>query len=45
VQPTQEERIRFTTWIDSNGQYYGTYFGKKNLRYKDEPDFRIVPEL
>ncbi|MCL2710640.1 MAG: hypothetical protein FWE95_07150 [Planctomycetaceae bacterium] len=45
VQPTREEMIRFTTWIDSNGQYYGTYFGKKNLRYKDEPDFRIVPEL
>ena len=44
VQPTLEERIRFTTWIDSNGQYYGTYFGRKNLRYKDEPDFRIVPE-
>jgi len=39
-----EERIRLTTWIDSNGQYYGTYFGKKNLKYKGEPDFRIVPE-
>ncbi len=40
---TPEERIRLTTWIDSNGQYYGTYFGKKNLKYKDEPDFRIIP--
>jgi hypothetical protein len=41
----QEDRIRLTTWIDSNGQYYGTYFGKKNLRYKDDPEFRVVPEL
>jgi len=42
---TLEERIRLTTWIDSNGQYYGTYFGKKNFRYRDEPDFRVLPEL
>ncbi len=41
---TPEERIRLTTWIDSNGQYYGTYFGKKNLKFKDDPDFRIVPK-
>ena len=45
VEPTFEERIRLTTWIESNGQYYGTYFGKKNIRYKDDQDFRIVPEL
>ena len=36
------ERIRVTTWIDSNGQYYGTYFGHKNLQYKDQADFRQV---
>ncbi|MGL4593176.1 MAG: hypothetical protein ACRCUY_00440, partial [Thermoguttaceae bacterium] len=35
-----EDWIRLTTWIDSNGQYYGTYFGRKNLKYKDHPDFR-----
>lgn len=39
---TPEERIRVTTWIDSNGQYYGSYYGRKNLRYKDHPDFRPV---
>lgn len=38
-----EDRIRLTTWVDSNGQYYGTYFGRKNLRYKDHPDFRPLP--
>jgi hypothetical protein len=45
VKMPQEDRIRLTTWIDSNGQYYGTYFGKKNLQYKDDPEFRVVPEL
>ena len=42
VNLTPEERIRVTTWIDSNGQYYGTYYGHKNLQYKDLPDFRQV---
>ena len=35
--------IRLTTWVDSNGQYYGTYYGRKNLQYKDHPNFRPVP--
>jgi hypothetical protein len=37
-----EERIRVTTWIDSNGQYYGSYFGRKNLRHQDHANFRPV---
>ncbi|MGL6225339.1 MAG: hypothetical protein ACRC10_01790 [Thermoguttaceae bacterium] len=39
-----EDWIRLTTWIDSNGQYYGTYYGKKNLQYRGDPDFRPVPK-
>ena len=39
---TPHERIRVTTWIDSNGQFYGSYFGRKNLRYKDHRNFRPV---
>ena len=42
VNLTPEERIRVTTWLDCNGQYYGSYFGRKNLQYKDRPDFRPV---
>ncbi|MDR0521500.1 MAG: hypothetical protein LBH00_06570 [Planctomycetaceae bacterium] len=38
-----EDMIKITTWADSNGQYYGTYFGRKNLKYKGLPDFRPVP--
>lgn len=37
-----EERIRMTTWMDSNGQYYGSYYGRKNLQYKDHPNFRPI---
>jgi len=40
---TREEFIRIVTWIDANAPYYGTHRGKKNLKWKDEPDFRPLP--
>jgi len=35
-----EELLLITNWIDTNCQYYGSYYGKRNLSYKDEEDFR-----
>jgi hypothetical protein len=35
-----EELLRVTNWIDTNCQYYGTYWGRKNLCYRAHPDFR-----
>jgi len=40
VQLTREEFIRLVTWVDSNAQYYGSYYGRRNLRYRDHPNFR-----
>ena len=40
---TPEERIRVTNWVDTNAQYYGMYWGRKNLRYRDHPNFRPRP--
>jgi len=40
---TQAEFIKITTWIDANAPYYGTYRGKKELKYKDDPEFRLPP--
>ena len=40
VELSQEEQIRIPTWIDSNGQYHGAYYGRKNLTHKDHPNFR-----
>jgi hypothetical protein len=45
VELSQEEMIRIATWIDSNAQYYGTYFGKKNIKYRQDEDFRPVPTI
>jgi len=40
---TREEFIKIVTWIDSNAPYYGTHRGKKNIKWKDDPDFRPLP--
>jgi hypothetical protein len=40
---TREEFIRIVTWIDTNVPYYGTHEGKKNLKWRDDSDFRPVP--
>jgi len=40
-----EELLKITNWVDTNAQYHGSYFGRRNLRYRDLPDFRPVPTL
>ncbi len=42
VQLSPAERIRVTTWIDSNGQFHGSYYGRKNLRFAEHPNFRPI---
>ena len=37
--------IKLTTWVDSNAQYYGSYYGRRNLKYKDHPNFRPIPTV
>jgi len=40
---TRAEFIRLVTWVDANAPYFGTHRGKKNLKWKDAPDFRPLP--
>jgi len=42
---SQEEWIRLVTWIDCGAPYYGSYYGRRNLSYQGQPDFRPVPTL
>ena len=42
---SREEWISLVTWIDCGAPYYGSYFGRRNLAYKGEPDFRPVPTV
>ncbi len=39
------EFVKLVTWIDTNGQYYGSYFGHRNVRYKGLANFRPHPTL
>ena len=38
-----EDLLKLTHWIDTNGQFYGMYWGRKQLQYKDHPNFRPKP--
>ena len=40
---TREELLKISNWVDTNGQFYGMYWGRKNLQYKGHPNFRPVP--
>ena len=40
---TREEFIKIVTWIDADVPFYGTHRGKKDIKCKDEPDFRPLP--
>lgn len=40
VSLTPEELLKVTNWIDTNAQYYGSYWGKRNVRYQNDADFR-----
>jgi hypothetical protein len=45
VRLSEKDWARLVTWVDANGPYYGSYFGRRNLTYKDLPDFRPVPTI
>jgi len=45
VKLPREDFIRLVTWVDANAPYYGSYFGRRNLAWRDRPDFRPVPTL
>jgi hypothetical protein len=37
---TKEEILKITNWIDTNCQYYGTYYGRRDVQFKEHPDYR-----
>ena len=40
---SKEELLKITNWVDTNSQYYGMYWGRKNISHKEHPNFRPVP--
>jgi hypothetical protein len=43
IQLSEAERVRITTWVDTNCQYYGSYWGRRNLDHAGLPDYRPAP--
>jgi hypothetical protein len=42
IEITPAELLKVTNWLDTNCQFYGAYWGRRNLRYRGMPDFRPV---
>jgi len=40
-----EDSVKISTWVDANAVYYGSYWGRRDIRYKDHPNFRPVPSF
>ena len=45
VKLPMEDWIKLVTWLDTGAPYYGSYYGRRNLRYQGQPDFRPVPTI
>jgi len=35
--------VKIVSWIDANGVYYASYWGRRDLKYKEHRNFRIEP--
>jgi len=42
---SQAELVRIATWIDTNGVYHGSYWGRIVPPHRDHPNYRPVPTL
>ena len=45
VHLSTEEWVRLVTWIDCGAPYYGSYFGRRHLKYQGQNDFRPIPTV
>jgi len=43
IKLSREEMLKLTTWVDANAQYYGSWYGRREIEYKDHPYFRPTP--
>ena len=32
--------LKISNWVDANCQYYGSYWGRRHVKFKNHPDFR-----
>jgi hypothetical protein len=44
VKLEREEFARLVSWIDANAPYYGTYAGRRNVKWKGTAEYRPEPQ-
>jgi len=37
--------VRLATWVDASGVFYGSYWGRRHIDYRDHPFFRPEPSF
>jgi len=37
---SEAEKLVIVNWLDINGQYHPSYWGRLHTRFQDEPDYR-----
>ena len=37
------ELLKITNWVDTNAQFYGSWYGRRHIQHKDHPNFRPTP--
>jgi hypothetical protein len=42
VELPRSAKIRIWNWLDTNGQFYGSYWGRRNTRYRGHPNYRPI---
>lgn len=38
---TATEKAKVARWVDTNCQYYGSYWGRRNIQFRNHPNYRI----
>ena len=39
------ELLQITNWVDTNCQYYGTYYGRRDSLFRNHPDYRTEYDI
>jgi hypothetical protein len=45
IRLSPEELLQVTNWIDTNCQYYGSYYGRRDTIFRGHPDYRTEYDM
>jgi hypothetical protein len=45
IKLSPKELLQITNWVDTNCQYYGSYYGRRDSIFSGHPDYRTEYDL